>query len=78
MEIGSRVKYSSAGLRHDWERYLAQGNYSKKQETREYYETRKAERGTVLEINTNPNWYRIKWDNSSESKTANYLIEIDK
>jgi hypothetical protein len=83
MNIGDRVKYSDNALRHDFDYYLKQGNWDRKQKAKEYYENKKAMRGTitglcgVLTLSKLPSGVKIDWDNGIKSETATYMITLE-
>lgn len=69
---GDRIRYSCYALRPLRDGYLEEGNPSRKETKRGWYETKRAELGTVIAVREYG--YEIQWDNGSTSQTAGNLV----
>lgn len=80
MNVGDRIKPSEYALRSSRDYWLAQGEPSRKSQAKQWYEDKKAKRGTITRVYHNgfANSYDISWDDGSNSSClTNMVVKAD-
>lgn len=78
-KVGDRVKHSQEVLCPLWERYLGLGDYTRKNQAKQWHADKAAEMGTVVEVQAPPGpeagfnrrvcWaVKVRWDSGSVSE----------
>lgn len=76
LEVNDRIKPSEYALRGAREYWLQQGEPSRKSQAKQWYEDKKAKRGTITKVYNNgfADSYDILWDDGSISSCLTNMV----